>query len=189
MKLLQNVYCRPVNTLSKWGDDWLLGLAARLVFFAVLFFFFWVSATGKVGAGFSGFFQVQDGAYFQIFSDSYFETIGYDVSQVPIHLDLIVYAGTYAEFLLPLLIVLGLFTRIAALGMIVFIIVLSVVDVYTHGISAGALFDNKPESIILDQRLLWGLLFSILVVKGAGKLSLDYLLVRIFFKKELQNTQ
>ena len=46
---------------------------------------------------------------------------------------LVVTVGTYSEFLLPVLIVLGLFTRIAALGMIGFTLVQSFVDITWHG--------------------------------------------------------
>jgi len=38
----------------------------------------------------------------------------------------------------------------------------------------GAWFDRVPNSAILDQRLFWGMLLMILVVKGAGWLSFDH---------------
>ena len=62
-------------------------------------------------------------------------------------------AGTYGEFILPLLIILGLATRLAVVGMIGFIIVMSIVDVTGHGVSVGGLLDGNPGSIIPDQRL------------------------------------
>ena len=72
-------------------------------------------------------------------------------------------------------------TRLAALGMIGFVIVQSYVDVSGHGVGGkdlGAWFDGPSGSLIMDQRLMWVLLFMILVVKGAGPLSLDRLLGR-----------
>jgi putative oxidoreductase len=92
-------------------------------------------------------------------------------------------AGTWAEFILPLLIVIGLFTRLAALGMIGFVVVQSLTDLYGHGGIAhaetlGAWFDRVPDSVILDQRAFWMLILVTLVIKGAGALSLDRILSR-----------
>ncbi|MFN3263241.1 MAG: DoxX family membrane protein [Pikeienuella sp.] len=160
---------------------WFAGTAARLVFAAVLFGYYWNSALTKVGDGLAGFFTISDGAYVQILP-AQMEAAGYDSSQIAtIPWGLIVAAGTYAEFLLPLLIVLGLLTRLAALGMIGFVIVQSYVDIAFHGADAatvGALFDRLPGAAIMDQRALWIFLLALLVVKGAGPLSLDAVLRR-----------
>ena len=81
----------------------------------------------------------------------------------------------------PSLIVIGLLTRIAAIGMIVVVIVQSFVDVYGHGLEGkfvGAPFDRFPDAIIFDQRLLWIFVLGILALHGAGKVSVDYLLTR-----------
>jgi putative oxidoreductase len=160
-------------------DGWFLGLLARLVFAAVLLVYYLNSARTKVGDGFAGFFSVGDNAYFQILP-SVVEAYGFDVSQVPFFpYDIIVVAGTYAEFILPFLIVLGLFTRLAALGMIGFIVVQSFVDIAFHGADAktiGSWFDRFADAAILDQRALWVFLLVTLVVKGAGAVSLDRLL-------------
>lgn len=163
-------------------EDWLPGLLARLVFAGVLLVYFLNSAMKKLGEGVTGLFTVTDNAYFQILP-SVVEQYGYDASQVPFFpWDIIVYLGTYGEVLLPLLIVLGLFTRIAALGMIVFVIVQSYVDIAFHGVDAetiGAWFDRFPDAVILDQRALWIFLLAYLVIRGAGKVSLDYPLYRV----------
>jgi len=161
-------------------DGWLPGLLARVAFAAVLLVYYLNSAATKVGDGVLGFFTVGSNAYFQILPPV-IEAYGYDASQVPFYWDLVVAAGTYAEFLLPVLIVLGLFTRLAALGMIGFTLVQSFVDIAFHGAGAatiGAWFDRAPDAAILDQRLLWVFLLAILVVKGAGVVSLDGLLAR-----------
>ncbi|MEL6265585.1 MAG: DoxX family membrane protein [Pseudomonadota bacterium] len=162
-------------------DGWLTGLAARLVFAAVLFGYYWNSALTKVGEGVGGFFQVADGAYFQIVPPVV-EAAGYDASAVAFWpWGLIVTMGTYTEFALPVMIVLGLLTRVAALGMIVFIVVQSYVDIAFHAVDAetiGALFDRIPTAAILDQRALWVFLLLVLVIKGAGALSLDALISR-----------
>jgi putative oxidoreductase len=162
-------------------EPWALGLAARVVFAAVLFGYYWNSALTKIGDGVFGVFTIADAAYFQIVPPVV-EAYGYDASAVPVlPWGLVVAAGTWAEFLLPVLIVLGLATRLAALGMIVFVAVQSYVDMAFHGVDAatiGALFDRQPGSVILDQRTLWVFLFATLAVKGAGALSLDALIGR-----------
>jgi putative oxidoreductase len=171
-------------------DGWFLGLLARLVFAAVLLVYYLNSAATKVGDGIAGFFSIGDNAYFQILP-SVVEAYGYDASQVPFFpYTLIVVAGTYAEFVLPIFIVLGLFTRLAALAMIGFIVVQSCVDIAFHGADAapiGAWFDQLSNAAILDQRALWVFLLMTLVVKGAGAFSLDALLARNFAKRSPQS--
>lgn len=163
--------------LERATDGWLLGLAGRFVFASVLLTYYLNSFRTKVGEGFSGFFQVQDSAYFQIVP-SVVESAGYDTSAVSfIPYGLIVLAGTYTEMLLPILIVLGLFTRIAALGMIGFVFVQSFVDIAFHGVgeeTTGHMFDRFPDAAIFDQRLLWVFLLVVLVIKGPGSISIDH---------------
>lgn len=159
----------------------LLPLLARLTFAAVLLFYFWASAWTKPGDGPSGFLIPADGAYFQIFP-RVGEAVGFDASQLGLYHQIVVVAGMWAEFLLPLLIVLGLMTRLAALGMAGFILVQSLTDVVGHGIGGddlGRWFDAASGSLILDQRALWLLLLAVLVVRGGGWLSLDRLLARV----------
>jgi len=169
------------GALQRSLESWLPGLLARLVFAAVLLVYFYNSALKKVGDGALGLLTVTDNAYFQILPPVV-EQYGYDASQIPLFpWDIIVYLGTYSEFILPALIILGLFTRLAALGMIVFIAVQSYVDIAFHGADAetiGAYFDRFSDAVILDQRALWVFLLAYLVIHGAGKVSLDYLLVR-----------
>ena len=88
-------------------------------------------------------------------------------------------AGGYAEFILPALIVLGLFTRAAALGMAGFVVVQSLTDIFGHGVAAGAWFDRASDALILDQRAFWMLLLVVLVLKGAGPLSIDRLFPKV----------
>ena len=161
---------------DRWFEAWLPGLMARFTFAAVLFFYFFNSAKLKVGDGLEGYFQVELGAFAQMLPKA-MEANGYDpsaLSKFPYHV--FVYAGTYLEFVLPVLIIVGLFTRFAALGMIVFIVVQSVVDITGHNAieeTVGVWFDRIPDSAILDQRLLWVFLLLYLVIYGAGQLSLD----------------
>ncbi|MEL6953736.1 MAG: DoxX family protein [Pseudomonadota bacterium] len=151
--------------------------ATRLVFAGTLFVYFWNSAQTKVG---EGLFVPDFGAYAQILP-RVIEAVGYDPSQIGALGRAVVLFGTYTEFLLPVLIVAGLFTRFAALGMIGFILVQSYVDIVGHGVDAatiGSWFDRVSSSAILDQRAFWVLALLSLVSRGAGPLSLDALLTR-----------
>ena len=179
IRLITGIHHHFFSALEKLAGGWLTGLLARLAFAAVLLMYFLNSATTKTGDGLLGFFSIQDNAYFQILP-TVVEQFDYDASQVPfIPYGLIVTMGTYAEFILPVLIVIGLFTRIAAIGMIVFILVQSYVDIAFHGVeeaTIGAWFNNTSGDVIMDQRTLWVFLLIYLVIHGAGRMSLDNLL-------------
>lgn len=153
---------------------------ARLVFAGVLTGYFWKSAQTKIGDGVFGFLTIDFGAYTQIFPRK-FEALGYDPSGFGLLDKLVILAGTYAEFVLPLLIVVGLFTRLAALGMIGFIVVQSLTDIIGHNADAstiGAWFDRHSNALILDQRAFWVFLLLFLVLRGGGPLALDRLVFR-----------
>ena len=168
------------GTVERLCSDWLLGLYARFVFLAVVFNYYLASAMTKVGVGLTGFFKIQDGAFFQIVPWA-MEAANYNTDNVAPVWHYVVAAGTYTEFVLPVLIVIGLFTRIAAVGMLAFILVQSYVDIMFHAVDAetiGSWFDRDPGSVIMDQRLLWSLILVYLAIKGAGSLSLDRLLTR-----------
>lgn len=122
-----------------------------------------------------------DSAYITILQSRY-EEAGYDPANLTQLERIIVHMGTYGEVILPILIVVGLFTRIAAVGMIVFIAVQTYVDVAIIGLppaDVGAWFDGTATSIIWDQRSLWFFVLIVLVVKGPGPFSLDGLLGRL----------
>ncbi|QLF68127.1 DoxX family protein [Peteryoungia desertarenae] len=176
-------YQRATDKLEQFLEPWFLGLMARFVFVAVLFGYYYNSFATKVGEGVVGFFQIRPSAYYQIALPAV-EAAGGNVSAVSFFpWGLMVIAGTYGEFILPILIVLGLFGRLAALGMIVFILVQTLVDITVHMVDAatiGALFDRFPDSLIMDQRLLWIFPLLYLFVKGPGLLSVDALLARRF---------
>ncbi|MCG3267187.1 DoxX family protein [Yoonia sp. I 8.24] len=179
--LLPAVFDRIAMKLSRFGDQ-LLPFLARLVFAGVLLGYFWKSGTTKLGDGIFGIFSPSSGGYVQIFPRA-MEAAGYDISQLSFFHWAVVFGGTVAEFILPLLIVIGLLTRLAAFGMIGFVIVQSLTDLYGHGGIAhegtlGAWFDRVPDALILDQRAFWVLCLTILVVKGAGAFSAD----RFLFK-------
>nr|WP_306268288.1 DoxX family protein [Pararhizobium sp. IMCC3301] len=178
---LTQMHLRGFNAIETATQDWLLGLAARLVFAATLLIYFWKSAATKLGDGVFGFLSPSDGAYIQIFPKA-FESAGYASSALGAHHQLIAILGMWAEFILPALIVAGLFTRLASLAFIGFVAVMTFVDIFGHAVdpaTIGAWFDGNPSSLISDQRVLWVFLLLVLVIKGGGTLSLDQLLMRV----------
>ncbi len=154
--------------------DWLIPTLARFLFAAVLLVYFLNAGMTKLGDGFAGLWTPSTGAYAQIFPKA-FEAAGYDTDALTLYHRAVVVLGTLAEFLLPALIVLGFLTRIAALGMIGFVMVQSLTDIFGHGQEGilGAWFDRFPDALLMDQRALWLFLLIILVIKGAGPLSFD----------------
>jgi putative oxidoreductase len=157
--------------------SWLPETLSRFAFAAVLLVYYWNSGLLKLGDGLLGILRPSVGAYAQIFPRT-MEAVSYNVEALGIWHWVVVTAGTWAEFLLPLLIVIGLFTRLAALGMIGFIALQSLTDLFGHGgidqaATLGAWFDRLPDGVILDQRLFWVTILAVLVVRGAGPLSVD----------------
>jgi len=180
MTFVVSLYDAVFGLIERIGD-WALPLLARFVIAATLLFYYWNSGLTKIGDGPFGIFNPSAGAYMQIFPKQ-MEAVSYDTSQLSNFHWLVVVCGTWAEFLLPALIVLGLMTRISALGMIGFVIMQSLTDVFGHGLTdakaLGAWFDRFPDGIIMDQRLFWVFTLMYLVVRGAGAISLDTLVRR-----------
>lgn len=172
MTALLSLYARLSGTLDR--ADWLLPTLARFLFAAILMVYFLNSGMTKLGDGIAGIWTPSVGAYAQIFP-KVLETAGYDTDALSLFHKLVVLAGTWAEFILPAMIVLGILTRLAALGMIGFVVVQSLTDIYGHGATdaIGGWFDRFPDAVIMDQRAFWVFLFLVLVVKGAGPLSFD----------------
>lgn len=172
MTALISLYTNLTNRLA--AADWLIPTLARFVFAAVLLVYFLNSGMTKLGDGISGIWSPSAGAYAQIFPRA-FEAVGYDSDALSVFHRLVVVAGILAEFVLPTLIVLGLLTRLAALGAIGFIVVQSLTDIYGHAQTSalGAWFDRFADAPIMDQRAFWIFVLVVLVIKGAGPLSFD----------------
>ena len=162
------------GAIQRATDGWLLGLLARFVFASTLLFFFWNSGLTKLVDG--GILVDPENALAQM-APIALEEAGYDASQLGFHYHAMAYAGTYGEFILPLLVVVGLFTRLASLGMIVFIAVMTYVDVTGLGVKfdLAKAFDGLPTDKIVDLRLFWIFPLIYLTLRGAGALSLDHL--------------
>ena len=178
-----NQPCSRVEALTEVISVELIPLIARLLFGFTLLTFFWKSALTKLGDGLTGSWIPSAGAYAQIFPFK-FESVGYDTSAMNLFDWTVVFLGTYAEFMLPALIVIGLMTRLSALGMIIFIIVMSIVDLTGHGVQLGSLLDGNPSDLIPDQRLFWIFPLLVILFQGAGRFSLDHLCLSRKKKKE-----
>jgi len=66
--------------------------------------------------------------------------------------------------------------------MIVFIAVMTYVDITAHQVDAqtiGAFFDRLPNAPIADQRLMWAFPLLYLVLRGPGVVSLDWIFGRM----------
>ncbi len=114
-------------------ENWFLGLFARAVFAGTLFVYFYNSFLTKVDAEAGNYFALAGGgsnALVQIYGDRVAEAVGYDFSAIAMWpWGALVYLGTYAEIVLPVLIILGFMTRIASLGMIIFVGVMTYKDI------------------------------------------------------------
>ena len=152
----------------------LLPLLARLAFAGGLLMFFLNSARTKFG---TNPFSPSINAYAQILPGKA-EAGGYSLSAFSWLDWLIVMGGTYGEVLLPLLLVLGLCTRLAAAGMIVFVAVMTWVDVTAHQVELGAFF-NRHANEIIDMRGFWVICLLVLLAMGGGRISLDALICRL----------
>ena len=180
---LERIHDGLFEKLEAAAGPWFIPLTARMVFSSVLLMFFITSGLTKVGSGFPDFLIPTAGAYAQIIP-SITEAVSYDTDQIALFpWKLIVLAGTYAEFLLPVMLLLGIFTRLTSVALIGFIIVMSFVDIQFHGLEAesiGMMFDRIHNSVIWDQRLLWVFPLIYLAVKGGGPISVDALALRRF---------
>jgi putative oxidoreductase len=79
-------------------------------------------------------------------------------------------AGTFGELFFPVLLMLGLFTRVGALGL--FAVNLLAVVSYWHVIG------QEGFEAALAQHVLWGFMLLVIAAHGAGAWSLDRFLER-----------
>lgn len=131
---------RIADYFSGWVSHSVLALCARLSLGAIFF----LSGRTKV----EGFLTITDGAY-ALFREEY---------KVPLLApELAAHLATYAEHLLPVLLVLGLFTRLSALGIL--------------GMTAVIQTFVYPDA--WPTHLSWAALALYLVGRGAGPASAD----------------
>ena len=153
-KLLGPIYASfaMLNICFTKIPEWLIALAVRLVIFRV----FWLSVQTKiVGWTIAGqhfkFWELTDAVFFQFWE-----------YPAPLNSDFMIYAGTFAEFFLAIAILLGLFTRYAATGLLAVTLVIQFVEP-TGWWSA---------------HVYWVILLVYLVRQGGGLVSVDRLIAR-----------
>ncbi|MBA4165316.1 MAG: DoxX family protein [Erythrobacter sp.] len=111
----------------------------------------------------SGRTKVEDGSLFDITDTTYF-LFENEYSKVPLPTDLSVHMATYSEHLFPILLVLGLATRLSALALL--------------GMTLVIQFFVYPDAW-WSVHLLWVAMAGILISRGAGAISLDSLFCRM----------
>jgi len=137
---LRGAWSRLAEFLSRMISDSLLALAAR---FAVAGIFFQSGRT-KV----DGWLTVTDGAY-ALFREEY--KVPFIAPEIAAHL------AAYAEHLFPLLLALGLCTRLAALALL--------------GMTAVIQIFVYPDA--WATHLSWAALLLLLIGRGGGAIALD----------------
>lgn len=146
MRILLNLYSRSVGLVSgRWTEALILCLV-RLSLAGV----FWRSGRSKVVEG--SWIQISDGARYL------FET---DYSAVPLPPDLAAHLALVSETVFPILLALGLFTRLSALALFGMTLVIQIF------VFPDAFWSTHS---------LWFALAGVLVVRGGGLLSVDKLL-------------
>lgn len=140
---LRALWNRIADRINELVSHSALALAVRVAV-AVIFFF---SGRTKV----EGFLTIKDSTYF-LFAEEY------KVPLVPP--DFAAHMATYAEHLFPILLVLGLFTRLSALALL--------------GMTAVIQIFVYPDA--WPTHLSWAALMLYLIGRGAGTLSVDHTL-------------
>ena len=88
--------------------------------------------------------------------------------------ELAAYLGTIGELVLPVLLVLGFFTRFTALGLFIvnYVAVISLVEI-------------APAALYLHY--IWGLLLAQIIIYGAGVASIDGFMARVTSAKKKES--
>ncbi len=90
--------------------------------------------------------------------------------------ELAAWMGTAAELVLPVLLVIGILSRPTALALFAFNIV-----------AALSYPDISPAGTV--DHIMWGVMTAAIFFHGAGKLSLDNLVLKKIFEKKLEKVQ
>jgi len=151
MSSVISLYDRLVGIASSRWFEGLALLFARVALAGV----FWRSYTTKVEEG--TWLQIKDVQYF-LFENEF--------SGLPIPTDIAVPMATYAEFLFPILLVLGLATRFSAVSLLIMTLVIQFFVFPT--------WDHWFGWAIMPVALA-----AILIVRGGGVFSADALIAKV----------
>lgn len=142
------LYDRLVSRISARIPEGLVLLLVRVSLAGV----FWRSGRTKIEEG--SLFSISENTYF-LFREEYMD--------VPLPSDLAAVLATFSEHLFPILLVLGLFTRLSALALLGMTLV---IQIFVY-----------PEAW-WPVHSLWAALALVLIVRGAGIVSLDEILTK-----------
>lgn len=142
------LYDRTVGWLTGRIPEGLVLLFMRVVLAGI----FWRSGQTKIAEG--TWFTISENTFF-LFQDEY--------GGVPLPSDLAAVMATVSEHLFPILLVVGLFTRLSALALLGMTIV---IQIFVY-----------PDAW-WQVHSLWVAMALVLIVRGGGWLSLDALLAR-----------
>lgn len=142
------LYDRTTAWLAERMPEGFVLLFMRVVLAGI----FWRSGQTKIAEG--TWFTISENTFY-LFQDEY--------SGVPLPSDLAAVMATVSEHLFPILLVLGLFTRLSALALLGMTIV---IQIFVY-----------PDAW-WQVHSLWAAMALVLIVRGGGWLSLDALLAR-----------
>lgn len=148
MQQILSFYGRITRALSGPIAEGVALLAARIALAGV----FWRSGRSKV----------TEGTWLEI-SDATFYLFEYEYDGVPLPVDVAATLATYAEHLLPILLVIGLMTRFAALGLLA---MTAVIQIFVY-----------PEAW-WTVHVIWAALAAVIISRGAGLFALDAAIVK-----------
>jgi putative oxidoreductase len=131
--------------IAKMIPDWLISLLAR----GAIAYTFWTSGRSKV----SGILDISQSTYF-LFEHEY--NVPLIPHQIAAHM------ATYAEHLFPILLVIGLFTRFAALSLL---LMTAVIQIFVY-----------PDT--WNVHMWWAIALLYLIRYGGGLVALDRLIGR-----------
>jgi len=142
------LYNRAVSAVSGRLPEGIALLVLRIALAGI----FWRSGRTKIEDG--TLFSISDTTYF-LFAEEY--------SGVPLPSDFAAVMATISEHLFPILLVIGLFTRLSALALLGMTLV---IQIFVY-----------PEAW-WQVHILWAAMCLVLIARGAGQFSLDALLTR-----------
>ena len=148
LRIVMRSYDRMIQTLSGPIVEGFMLLSVRVALAGV----FWRSGRTKV----------EEGSWLTI-SDITYDLFRDDYSNVPIPPDFAAVVATLSEHLFPILLILGLFTRLSALALL--------------GMTMVIQFYVFPDAW-WQMHALWVALGATLIVRGGGFISLDPQLVK-----------
>ena len=156
---MANVITNTLNRLSEMMallPEWFVSLVIRFAVVSV----FWRSAQTKI----SGWELFGQNFKFWNLSESTFLLFDYEYSVPLLPVKFAAYSATFGEFFLSLAIIVGLLTRLSAVGLL--------------AMTAVIQFFVYPDA--WNVHILWAGMLLYLIKYGGGAVSLDYLLKKKF---------